>query len=188
MGKITLRQAAAWCGGTVEEKYADVTFLGATNDTRTLQPGQLFVALQGVRDGHEFIDDAMAKGAAAVLCTRMVGDYPAIYVSNTRLALGEIARRERMRIGMQVVGITGSVGKSTTKEMVAQVLETTFRTAKTPANHNNDIGMPMAILGMPEDTQVAVVEMGMNHFREMAYLSRIARPDLAVILDRKSVV
>lgn len=183
MGKITLRQAAAWCGGTVEEKYADVTFLGATNDTRALQPGQLFVALQGVRDGHEFIDDAMAKGAAAVLCTRMVGDYPAIYVSNTRLALGEIARRERMRIGMQVVGITGSVGKSTTKEMVAQVLETTFRTAKTPANHNNDIGMPMAILGMPEDTQVAVVEMGMNHFREMAYLSRIARPDLAVILN-----
>ena len=82
-----------------------------------------------------------------------------------------------------MVGITGSVGKSTTKEMVAQVMETTFRTAKTPANHNNDIGMPMAILGMPEDTQVAVVEMGMNHFREMAYLSRIARPDLAVILN-----
>ena len=183
MGKITLRQAAAWCGGTVEEKYADVEFLGATNDTRRLQPGQLFVALQGVRDGHEFIHNAMSNGAAAVLCTRMMGDYPAIYVSNTRLALGEIARRERMRIGMQVVGVTGSVGKSTTKEMIAQVMETTFRTAKTPANHNNDIGMPMAILGMPEDTQVAVVEMGMNHFREMAYLSRIARPDLAVILN-----
>ena len=183
MGKITLRQAAAWCGGTVEEKYADVEFLGATNDTRRLQPGQLFVALQGVRDGHEFIHNAMSNGAAAVLCTRMVGDYPAIYVSNTRLALGEIARRERMHIGMQVVGVTGSVGKSTTKEMIAQVMETTFRTAKTPANHNNDIGMPMAILGMPEDTQVAVVEMGMNHFREMAYLSRIARPDLAVILN-----
>ena len=183
MGKITLRQAAAWCGGSVEEKYADVVFEGATNDTRKLQPGQLFVALQGTRDGHEFIQNAMSNGAAAVLCTRMMGDYPAIYVSNTRLALGEIARRERMRIGMQVVGITGSVGKSTTKEMVAQVLETTFRTAKTPANHNNDIGMPMAILGMPEDTEVAVVEMGMNHFREMAYLSRIARPDLAVILN-----
>lgn len=183
MGTITLRQAAAWCGGTVEEKYAEVTFRGACNDTRTLRPGQLFVALQGARDGHEFIDDAMKKGAAAVLCTRMVGDYPAIYVSDPRLALGEIARRERMRIGMQVVGITGSVGKSTTKEMTAQVLETAFRTAKTPANHNNDIGMPMAILDMPEDTQVAVVEMGMNHFREMAYLSRIARPDVAVIVN-----
>ena len=183
MGTITLRQAAAWCGGTVEEKYADVTFRGANNDTRTLRPGQLFIALQGARDGHDFIDDAMKKGAAAVLCTRMVGDYPAIYVSDPRLALGEIARRERMRIGMQIVGITGSVGKSTTKEMVAQVLETTFRTAKTPANHNNDIGMPMAILDMPEDTQVAVLEMGMNHFREIAYLSRIARPDLAAITN-----
>ena len=183
MANITLRDAAQWCGGTVEEKYAEVTFRGACNDTRTLRPGQLFVALQGARDGHEFIDDAMKKGAAAVLCTRMVGDYPAIYVSDPRLALGEIARRERMRIGMQVVGITGSVGKSTTKEMTAQVLETAFRTAKTPANHNNDIGMPMAILDMPEDTQVAVVEMGMNHFREMAYLSRIARPDVAVIVN-----
>ena len=183
MGTITLRQAAAWCGGTVEEKYAEVSFRGAGNDTRSLKPGQLFVALQGARDGHEFIHDAMQKGAAAVLCTRMVGDYPAIYVSDPRLALGEIARRERMRIGMQVVGITGSVGKSTTKEMVAQVLETTFRTAKTPANHNNDIGMPMAILDMPEDTQVAVLEMGMNHFREIAYLSRIARPDIGAITN-----
>ena len=183
MANITLRQAAAWCGGTVEEKYADVSFFGACNDTRVLKPGQLFVALQGERDGHDYIDAAMGKGAAAVLCTRMMGDYPAIYVSNPRLALGEIARRERMRIGMKVVGITGSVGKSTTKEMVASVMETTFRTAKTPANHNNDIGMPMAILEMPEDTEVAVVEMGMNHFREMAYLSRIARPDVAAIIN-----
>ena len=183
MANITLRQAAAWCGGTVEEKYADVSFFGACNDTRVLKPGQLFVALQRERDGHDFIDAAMQKGAAAVLCTRMMGEYPAIYVSNPRLALGEIARRERMRIGMKVVGITGSVGKSTTKEMVASVMETTFRTAKTPANHNNDIGMPMAILAMPEDTEVAVVEMGMNHFREMAYLSRIARPDVAAIIN-----
>ena len=183
MANITLRQAAAWCGGTVEEKYADVSFFGACNDTRVLKPGQLFVALQGERDGHDYIDAAMSKGAAAVLCTRMMGDYPAIYVSNPRLALGEIARRERMRIGMKVVGITGSVGKSTTKEMVASVMETTFRTAKTPANHNNDIGMPMAILAMPEDTEVAVVEMGMNHFREIAYLSSIAHPDVAVIIN-----
>ena len=183
MANITLRQAAAWCGGTVEEKYADVSFFGACNDTRVLKPGQLFVALQGERDGHDYIDAAMSKGAAAVLCTRMMGDYPAIYVSNPRLALGGIARRERMRVGMKVVGITGSVGKSTTKEMVASVMETTFRTAKTPANHNNDIGMPMAILAMPEDTEVAVVEMGMNHFREMAYLSRIARPDVAAIIN-----
>ena len=183
MGKITLKQAARWCDGYVDEKYADVTFLGACNDTRELQPGQLFVALQGVRDGNDFVPSAMAAGAAAALCTRRMGDYPAIYVSDTRTALGDIARGERQRLGMKVVGITGSVGKSTTKEMVAQVLSGTFRTEKTPVNHNNDIGMPMAILGMPEDTQVAVLEMGMNHFREMAYLSSIARPDVALILN-----
>ena len=183
MAKITLRQAARWCGGHVDEKYADVEFLGANNDTRVLQPGQLFVVLQGARDGHDFIPAAMEKGAAAVLCRRKVGDYPAIYVDDPRIALGQIARQEAKRIGMKVVGITGSVGKSTTKEMVAQVLSSTYITAKTPANHNNDIGMPMAILSMPADTQVAVLEMGMNHFREIAYLSNIANPDVAVIVN-----
>ena len=183
MSKITLKQAAAWCGGFVEEKYENVEFLGASNDTRLLQKGQLFVALQGARDGNEFIPTAMEKGAAAVLCSRVMGDYPAILVEDTRIALGKIAAGERQRLPMKVVGITGSVGKSTTKEMVAAVLESTFRTAKTPANHNNDIGMPMAILAMPEDTQVAVLEMGMNHFREMAYLSQIGKPDVAVIVN-----
>ena len=183
MGRITLQQAAAWCGGQINEKYKDVSFLGANNDTRKLEAGQLFVALQGVRDGHDFIPAALDKGAAAVLCTRCDGDYPAIVVPDTRVALGDIARHERQRLGVKVVGITGSVGKSTTKEMVAAVLATTYRVSKTPVNHNNDIGMPMAILTMPEDTQVAVLEMGMNHFREIAYLSGIAKPDIAVIVN-----
>ena len=183
MGKITLRQAARWCGGTVEEKYADVEFLGANNDTRVLQPGQLFIVLQGARDGHDFIPAAMEKGAAAVLCSRKVGDFPAIYVDDPRTALGDIAREELKRIGAKVVAVTGSVGKSTTKEMIATVLESTYRVSKTPANHNNDIGMPMAILAMGEDTEVAVLEMGMNHFGEIAYLSHIAKPDVAVIVN-----
>ena len=183
MGKITLKQAAEWCGGTIDPKYADVEFLGANNDTRIIQEGQLFIALKGARDGHDFIPMAMEKGAAAVLCERCDGDWPAIVVPDTRIALGEIANGERKRIGMKVVGVTGSVGKSTTKEMISTVLESTFRTAKTPANHNNDIGMPMGILSMPEDTEVAVLEMGMNHFREMAYLSAIGQPDIAVIVN-----
>ena len=183
MSKITLKQAAHWCGGTVEAKYADVEFLGACNDTRVLQPGQLFIALQGARDGHDYIPAAMEKGAAAVLCSRSVGDYPAIVVEDPRIALGQIAREELKRIGARVVGITGSVGKSTTKEMIAAVLSTTYRVSKTPANHNNDIGMPMAVLAMPGDTEVAVLEMGMNHFGEIAYLSNIAHPDLAVIIN-----
>ena len=183
MGKLTLKQAAAWCGGWVDPKYEDVEFLGANNDTRVLKPGQLFIVLQGARDGHDFIPAAMEKGAAAALCSRSVGDYPCIIVEDPRIALGEIARRELQRIGCRVVAITGSVGKSTTKEMVAAVLESTYRTAKTPANHNNDIGMPMAILAMAEDTEVAVLEMGMNHFREIAYLSNIAQPDIGAIVN-----
>ncbi len=183
MGRITLQQAAQWCGGQIDDKYKNVTFLGANMDTRKIAPGQLFVALQGVRDGHDFIPAALEKGAAAVLCTHCDGDYPAIVVPDTRIALGDIARQERQRLGMKVVGITGSVGKSTTKEMVASILSTTYRVSKTPVNHNNDIGMPMAILSMPEDTQVAVLEMGMNHFREIAYLSGIAKPNLGVIVN-----
>ena len=183
MGAITLQQAAEWCGGLIDPKYADVTFLGANNDSRKIEPGQLFIALQGERDGHDFIPMALEKGAAAVLCSRKVGDYPSIIVEDTRKALGDIARGERQRIGMKVVGVTGSVGKSTTKEMIATVIAKRYRVNKTPANHNNDIGMPMAILGMSEDTQVAVLEMGMNHFREIAYLASIAQPDVAVITN-----
>ena len=183
MGKITLRQAARWCGGFVEEKYADVEFLGANNDTRILQPGQLFIVLQGARDGHDFIPNAMERGAAAVLCSRKVGDYPAIIVEDPRIALGQIAKEELKRISPKVVAVTGSVGKSTTKEMIATVLESKYKISKTPANHNNDIGMPMAILAMAEDTEVAVLEMGMNHFGEIAYLSNIAKPDVSVIVN-----
>ena len=183
MGNITLAQAAAWCGGYVEDQYKDISFLGANMDSRKIRPGQLFIALIGERDGHDYIPMAMEKGAAAVLCSRPCGDIPAIIVEDPRLALGDIAREERKRIGMQVVGVTGSVGKSTTKEMIASVLEGAYRVEKTPVNQNNDLGMPMAILSMPEDTQVAVLEMGMNHFREIAYLSGIARPDVAVVIN-----
>lgn len=183
MGKITLQQAAKWCGGKIDPKFADVAFFGANNDTRKLQAGELFIALKGARDGHDFMDAAFEKGAAAVLCNHCEADYPAIIVPDVRVALGDIAREERQRLGMKVVGVTGSVGKSTTKEMTACVLKSTYRTSKTPVNHNNDIGMPMAILAIPEDTEVAVLEMGMNHFGEISYLTNIAKPDVAVIIN-----
>ena len=183
MGRITLQQAAQWCGGVIDPQYANVVFYGANNDSRNIQPGQLFVALVGARDGHDFIPKAMENGAAAVLCSRCPEGIPAIIVDDPLKALGDIARQERLRLGMKVVGVTGSVGKSTTKEMIACVLEAAGKVAKTPANHNNDIGMPMAILGMPEDTQIGVIEMGMNHFREIAYLTSISQPDYAVIIN-----
>ena len=183
MSRITLAQAAQWCGGTVDPKYAQISFLGASNDSRSVKPGQLFVALEGVRDGHDFIPAALAAGAAAVLCSHSGGDFPASVVKDTRKALGDIAREERKRLNVKVVGVTGSVGKSTTKEMIVGILSQKYRTGKTPVNHNNDIGMPMAILALPEDTEVAVLEMGMNHFGEMAYLTSIAAPDIAVITN-----
>ncbi len=183
MGKITLGQAAKWCGGHVEAKFKNIEFFGANMDSRNIQPGQLFVALEGVRDGHDFIPMALEKGAAAVLCRHGDKNTPAIVVEDPRTALGRIAAGERQRLGMKVVGVTGSVGKSTTKEMIACVLEGTYKVSKTPANFNNDIGMPMAILGMEESTQVAVLEMGMNHFGEISYLTNIAKPDVAVIVN-----
>lgn len=181
MSQVTLKEAAQWCGGHVEEKYGDVSFFGAGNDSRSIQPGQLFVALSGARDGHDFIPMALSRGAAAVLCTHCDGDYPAIVVEDTRKALGDIARQERLRLGCRVVGITGSVGKSTTKEMTAAIVGRKYRTGKTPVNFNNDIGLPLSILALPEDTEVAVLEMGMNHFGEMSYLTSIAQPDIVVI-------
>ena len=183
MGRITLEQAAQWCGGKIDPKYAENTFFGANNDSRKLEEGELFVALAGARDGHEFIPMAIERKAGAVLCTHCDQDYPAILVDDPRRALGDIARGARKNMRAKVVGVTGSVGKSTTKEMIAAVLGTTYRTAKSPANHNNDLGLPMSILAMPDDTEVAVLEMGMNHFREMAYLTSIAQPDVAVLLN-----
>ncbi len=183
MNGITLEQAAFWCGGVIDPKYKDNTFFGASNDTRKIAPGQLFVALKDVRDGHDFIPMALEKGAGAVLCTHAEGDFPAIVVEDTRKALGDIARGYRNSLQVKVVGITGSVGKSTTKEMTAAVLSRKYKVGKTPVNHNNDIGMPMAILGMERDVQIMVLEMGMNHFGEMSYLTSIAQPDIAVIVN-----
>ena len=183
MDRITLGQAAAWCGGSVAPEFENIAFLGANMDSRKIEAGQLFVALEGVRDGHDFIPMAMEKGAAAVLCKHCADGVPAIVVADPRIALGQIAAGYRQALGMQVVGVTGSVGKSTTKEMIAAVLDGDFVVSKTPANFNNDLGLPMAILAMPANTQLAVLEMGMNHFGEIAYLTKIARPDAAVIIN-----
>ena len=113
-------------------------------DSRKVEQGSLFVAVSGfAADGNRFIPMALEKGAAAVLCERCEGDFPAIVVPDTRIALGKIANGERHRIGMKVVGVTGSVGKSTTKEMISTVLESTFRTAKTLLRYSACTGLPL---------------------------------------------
>lgn len=183
-GNISLKQAALWCGGTVAPAFAEVSFCGANFDSRNLQAGELFVAVTGARNGHDFIPDALEKGAAAVLVSEPVReDIPAIFVSNTITALQDIARGYRESLSLRVVGITGSVGKTTTKEMIAAVLGTTYRTQKTPENFNNGLGLPVTVLSLDRADEAAVLEMGMNHFGEIALLTRIAQPYIAVITN-----
>lgn len=183
-GEISLAQAAQWCGGTVAAEYAEKTFRGANFDTRRLQPGELFAAITGARDGHDFAADALQKGAAAVLASRLLAaEIPAIYVRDTVAALQAIAAGYRRTLPLKSVGITGSVGKTTTKEMIAAVLETAYRTEKTAANFNNGLGLPVTVLGLQPDCEAAVLEMGMNHFGELSVLTRIAQPDIAVITN-----
>lgn len=183
-GNISLKQAARWCGGTVAPAFAEVSFCGANFDSRNLRPGELFVAVTGARNGHAFIPNALEKGAAAVLVSEPVReDIPAIYVSDTVTALQDIARGYRESLSLRVVGVTGSVGKTTTKEMIAAVLGTTYRTQKTPENFNNGLGLPVTVLSLDRADEAAVLEMGMNHFGEIALLTRIAQPDIAVITN-----
>lgn len=181
---MTLRQAAEYVGGTVAEKFENITFHGVNFDTRRIETGQLFVALSGIRDGHDFVPQAMERGAAAVLASRFLGeDIPAIYVEDTTKALQELARGHRKSLQLHCVGVTGSVGKTTTKEMIASVLQARFRTARTEGNFNNGIGLPVTVLAMDNSREAAVLEMGMNHFGEISLLTSIARPDIAVITN-----
>ena len=184
MGGITLKQAASWCGGKIAPEFEELAFKGVQFDSRALQAGELFVALVGERDGHSFVPMALDKGAVAVLASRELDPkIPAIYVSDTLGALQQIAKGYRESLSCKVVGITGSVGKTTTKEMVAAVLEQGFRTQKTPKNFNNDIGLPVTLLGLEEQCQMAVIEMGMNHKGEISLLTSLAQPDIALITN-----
>lgn len=181
---ISLKQAAKWCGGTVAPQFEEVRFSGAQFDTRKIHAGMLFVAMIGARDGHDFADDALHKGAAAVLASRpLQEDIPAIYVENTLTALQAIARSYRSSLQIETVGITGSVGKTTTKEMITAVLRTTFATQKSEENYNNDIGVPVSVLSIAPEHEKAVLEMGMNHFGEISLLTSITQPDIAVITN-----
>jgi UDP-N-acetylmuramoyl-tripeptide--D-alanyl-D-alanine ligase len=153
-------------------------------DSRALKPGELFVALTGERNGHTYVPGAMERGATGVLASEpLESGIPAIYVKDTLVAMQQIARGYRESLSTMVVGITGSVGKTTTKEMVATVLEQGFRTQKTPKNYNNHIGLPVTLLALEENCEKAVIEMGMNHAGEISLLTSLAQPDIAMITN-----
>ncbi|MDT8406262.1 MAG: UDP-N-acetylmuramoyl-tripeptide--D-alanyl-D-alanine ligase [Methylococcales bacterium] len=161
----------------------DLLIDGVSTDTRTLQPGQLFVALKGPNfDGHEFCDQALKRGAAALLVSQAVATpLPQLVVTDTRLALGEMAGYWRRQLTLKVVGITGSNGKTTVKEMTAAILQTQGKVGFTQGNLNNDIGVPLTLLRLSEQEDFGVIEMGANHLGEIDYSSHYAQPDAAVI-------
>lgn len=164
---------------------ADWQANGVSIDTRTLQPGDLFVALTDVRDGHDFVAAALAAGAAAALVSRIPegvsADAPLLIVPDVLEALGDLGKAARARTTAKVIGVTGSVGKTSTKEMLRAILSRQGRTHAAEASYNNHWGVPLTLARMPADTEFAVIEIGMNHPGEIAPLARLARLDVAMI-------
>ena len=184
----TVREICAAVGGTLLQGEGDTLITGVTTDSRAVSAGQLFIPLTGERfDGHAYIDSAFTAGAAGCLTARtpetLLPGRSYVRVADTRLALAALAAWYRGRYDLPVVQITGSAGKTTTKEMVAAVLSQRYDTLKTQANFNNDIGTPLTLLGLAPHHQAAVIETGMNHFGEIRYLGEMVRPDIAVITN-----
>ncbi|MEX1030343.1 MAG: UDP-N-acetylmuramoyl-tripeptide--D-alanyl-D-alanine ligase [Paenibacillaceae bacterium] len=179
-------------GAELRADVKPITITGVSTDTRTIQDGNLFVPLVGDHyDGHEYVQTAHQHGAVAVLWQRdhtipTVLDeieIPVILVDNTLIALQQLAASYRQQLVVRVIGITGSNGKTSTKDMVASVMNSQFKVHKTKGNLNNQIGLPLTLLQMDETTEIAVVEMGMSGQGEIELLSKIACPDAAIITN-----
>lgn len=182
-----LSQVAAAVNGCLVG--ADVALNGVSTDTRGVAAGQLFIALRGERfDAHDFLAPAVASGAAALLVAdedKLPAGVPAVVVADTRLALGALAAAWRAAFSLPVIAVTGSNGKTTTKEMVAAILKAAFGDAvlATRGNFNNDIGLPLTLLGLNASHRAAVIEMGMNHPGEIGYLAPIGAPTVALVTN-----
>ncbi|OGT21309.1 MAG: hypothetical protein A2V90_03510 [Gammaproteobacteria bacterium RBG_16_57_12] len=180
---LSLQQAAQAMTGTLYGP--DARFAQVSTDTRTLAGGELFIALRGERfDGHEYIAQAAGAGAVAVVVDhRMDNPLPQIVVQDTRLALGRLANAWRKSLKVSVVAVTGSNGKTTTKEMLAAILGTAGPVLATQGNLNNNIGVPLTLLRLQPEHCYAVIEMGANHHGEIAYLTNLTQPDVAMITN-----
>ncbi len=190
MEALTLRQLLEAVNGTLLGGFDDLdaAALDVSTDSRSITPGCLFIPLEGERfDGHSFINSALEAGAAGCLTARERESYlPGkfyIKVRSTQRALWELARYYKKLFPIPFIAITGSVGKTTTKDMVAAVLGAKFRVHKTEGNFNNDIGVPLTLLKLERQHQVCVVEMGMDHAGEIDYLGRLVEPDMALITN-----
>lgn len=169
----------------LSESLDGVVYSGVSTDSRTTRYGELYVALEGERfDGHDFVEEALAVGAHGAVVSRLPeGDLAGhlYYVEDTLVALGRLARHRRSALPARVVGITGSTGKTGTKDLTAGALATRMGVHATPGNYNNRVGLPLTLLSAPADTDVVVAEMGSNEPGEISLLTAIARPDLGVV-------
>lgn len=183
MKAFTLQEAAAALG--LPQMQAQATLADVCTDTRKIQPGSLFVCLRGERfDGHTFAPQAAKLGAAALLVDHPVdADVPQLVVTDTGKALLQLAGWYRRRFRLPVVGLTGSVGKTTTKEFIALVLGAKYNTLKTQGNLNNEIGVPQMLFRLEDSHTAAVIEMGMNHFGEISRLTRAVAPTVGLITN-----
>ena len=184
-------EAAMAMGGELISGQADATWRGASLDSRKISGGELFFALEGERvDGHQYVDAALERGASAVVVrpgTQIPAGGAAIVVDEPYAALHRLTRAVRERVPHHLVSITGSVGKTTTKEILAAMLAEKFRVARTPGNLNNLYGFPLALLGIPDDTEWMVAEMGMSTPGELSQISQLGRPDVALYTNVRPV-
>ena len=175
-----LSEIAAAVGGAVTGE--DVEVAGVAADSRAVRSGDLFVALRGERtDGHDHIEAAEGQGAVAALVSRPVDGVPHVLVDDTGAALLDLARDERGRIAARIVGITGSTGKTSVKDLTAAVLGARFRVFASPRSFNTEIGVPLTLLGAPEDSEAVVIEMGSRGRGHIATLCEVARPEIGVV-------
>ena len=186
----TLRQIIEATGGQLVRGQPDMSVRDISIDSRRLSPGEAFVAIHGKRlDGHHFLEDAAHHGAACLIVSRIpastngAGSLPMVLVRDTTEALGDLARYHRRRLGVPVISITGSCGKTTTKELIAHLVGTPGTVLKTTGTQNNQIGVPLTLLRLTPQHQIAVVELGSNHPGEIGYLASIAEPDVTVITN-----
>ena len=188
---FSLSDAINWTGGRSSAEDDRIQFPGVGIDTRSLHPGDLFVAIRGERhDAHGFLPDALAAGAGGLMLeAAWLGEHspntglPVVAVEDTTRALGALARGHRDRFEGPVIAVTGSNGKTSTKEMIHCILSVPGPCLKNPGNLNNEYGLPLSLLARAEEERTAVVELGMNHRGEIARLAAIARPDIAVITN-----
>lgn len=162
-------------------QFENVALRNAEFDSRLIEPGDLFVPLKGARDGHEFIATAFAQGAAATLSERPVAEGAYILVDDVLPAFQRLAQYYLEKMQVDVLAVTGSNGKTTTKDMLAQLLATSYKTYKTQGNYNNEIGLPYTVLHMPENTEKLVLEMGQDHLGDIHLLSELANPKTGIV-------